>query len=144
MSSEIFDKVLTSFNQKTKSKGCSILLLMDIAGCHPQYLKGKLTSFNQKTKSKGRSILLLMDIAGCHPQYLKGKYSNIKIVFLPTQPLNYNHWILASFKMSKSIIADCFYDLFWQILRSALLHLMLPNPLISSWRFAGLLVHGKM
>ena len=41
MSSEILDKVLSAFNQKMKAKDRSILLLMDNAGCHPEYFKEK-------------------------------------------------------------------------------------------------------
>ena len=41
MSSEILDKVLSAFNPKMKAKDRSILLLMDNAGCHPEYLKEK-------------------------------------------------------------------------------------------------------
>ena len=41
MSSEILDEVLSAFNQKMKANDCSILLLMDNAGCHPEYLKEK-------------------------------------------------------------------------------------------------------
>ena len=44
MSSEILDKVLSAFNQKMKGKDRSILLLMDNAGCHPEYLKDKYSN----------------------------------------------------------------------------------------------------
>ena len=41
MTSEILDKVLSAFNHKMK---CSVLLLMDNAGCHPEYFKGKYSN----------------------------------------------------------------------------------------------------
>ena len=44
MSSEILDKVLSAFNQKMKGKDHSISLLMDNAGCHPQYFKDKYSN----------------------------------------------------------------------------------------------------
>ena len=44
MTSEILDKVLTAFNQKMKSKGRSVLLKMDNAGCHPEHFKDKYSN----------------------------------------------------------------------------------------------------
>ena len=41
-----------------------------------------LCILNSKLKSTSRYVLLIMDSAGCHPKDLH--YSNIKIVFLPT------------------------------------------------------------
>ena len=44
MSSEILGKVLSAFNQKMKGKDLSILMLMDNAGCRPEYFKDKYSN----------------------------------------------------------------------------------------------------
>ena len=44
MSSKILNQVLSACNQKMKAKDRSILLLMDNAGCHPEYLKDKYSN----------------------------------------------------------------------------------------------------
>ena len=43
-----------------------------------------LAKIDTQLKREGRSVILFMDIAGCHLPDLKEKYSNMKIVYLPT------------------------------------------------------------
>ena len=44
MTGEIVDKVFSEVNKQLKSKGRSVLLLMDNAGCHPEDLNGKYSN----------------------------------------------------------------------------------------------------
>ena len=44
MTGEILDEVLTELNHRLSSCSQSILLLLDNAGCHPHYLKGKYSN----------------------------------------------------------------------------------------------------
>ena len=44
MTGEIMDTIFSQINRQLKSKGRSILLLMDNAGCHPENLKGKFSN----------------------------------------------------------------------------------------------------
>ena len=46
-----------------------------------------LLKVDNQLRSQSRSFVLLMDNVGCHPQDLSGKYSNIKILFLPTNAI---------------------------------------------------------
>ena len=45
MTGEILDTVLSKLSQQLRSKGCSIALLMDNAGCHPPEIKHKYRNF---------------------------------------------------------------------------------------------------
>ena len=44
MTGEIMEAILGRLNNKLSHSNCSILLLMDNAGCHPQYLKTKFSN----------------------------------------------------------------------------------------------------
>ena len=44
MTGESFDRVLFKLNRKLRSTGCSVVLLMDNAGCHPPELKEAYTN----------------------------------------------------------------------------------------------------
>jgi len=43
MTDDIFDQVLSKLNRTLRVSGCSVLLLMDNAGCHPEELHHKYT-----------------------------------------------------------------------------------------------------
>ena len=44
MTGEILESILTKLNHQLSRSGCSILLLMDNAGCHPVSLKEKFSN----------------------------------------------------------------------------------------------------
>ena len=44
MTGESFDRVLYKWNRKLRPTGCSVVLLMDNAGCHPPALKEAYTN----------------------------------------------------------------------------------------------------
>ena len=47
MSGEILDRLLSKWNQKLRSKRCSVVFLMDNAGFHPPELKEAYTNIKQ-------------------------------------------------------------------------------------------------
>ena len=49
-----------------------------------QTMEVVLAKLNRRLSSSRRSIILFMDHAGYHPNDLAGRFSNMKVVFLPS------------------------------------------------------------